>query len=461
MTSPLATTWGVLSHKVLSSILVDHGSVFPIKDILQSNLRWFPPKDRPIWAAILECLETDTLPTVEAITVRTNGGIVPGYIHQIANLWNDEDNQRVIYHARELKNLGMLADVRSIGDELKAFESIDTDRLTEVINQTQVRLTGIMAEQTERDPSARSVSRQVWTDLENLGLNVIPTGIDWFDEISGGLWPGYNYWIIAPYKSGKTTVMRNICLNAARLGYPTGVFAAEGSRQDFCLGCQAMLATELLLNQERYVDQRQLRLSTLFIKRAWIIWKKEGRAILTGQEQEALTEARRIWEEELPIFVWDSRDHIKDLGTLHHKVKKFKLDYGAEVFWLDYSQLFGKGEKIYDRQSETARTIQDIATTEGVALCVIAQQNEEAVKGRSGNYSSGTKGGGDADAAADFLFIPSLDRDVMDDPSSPNELEIELRHSRWTASGGKRKHKINPSSGLIIDKWLRSETIEF
>ena len=76
---------------------------------------------------------------------------------------------------------------------------------------------------------------------------------------------------------------------------------------------------------------------------------------------------------------------------------------------------------------------------------MLAQKNEEGVKGRGG-YSANVKGGGDASAAADFLFVPSFDEDI------PGLLDVTLKHSRHTKTGF-GQHHIEPNSGLMIDKW--------
>jgi hypothetical protein len=111
----------------------------------------------------------------------------------------------------------------------------------------------------------------------------------------------------------------------------------------------------------------------------------------------------------------------------------------------DYSQLIGSEPTIYERQSNTALMVQDISVTEGIAFWMLAQLNEAAVRGGAG-HSSGVKGGGDADAAADFALIPKIDEDVG--------LIVKLKHSRHTASGAKEIHTTSKASGLIIDKWL-------
>ena len=81
-----------------------------------------------------------------------------------------------------------------------------------------------------------------------------------------------------------------------------------------------------------------------------------------------------------------------------------------------------------------------------IAFCMLNQKNEEGVRGSGESYSPNVKGGGDAAAAADFLLIPKIDKDV------PNAMNLELKLSRHTRTGN-GTHIIAPSSGLILDKY--------
>lgn len=442
--SQLKEVWSALSRKVIASPLIDHGAVFPVRDVLHHNTHWFTPKEGQIWRAICQCVDNDTPPTVEAVTARLNGDVPAGYVQAIANQWTDEDNRKVVYHAQELRRLGMLASLRSLGRELAEQE--DPDKLEDAIGFAEIYLSGLIAEQTDRDGSAASVSTAAWEALERDKCHEIPTGLSWFDKLAGGLWPGTNTWVAGAYKSGKSTLMRNMVLAACEAGYAVDVFAAEGSREMFVLDCQAMIATRLLIQQG---IKDKLRVSGLFLRRTW---RHRDRAILTASELDAIGEARSIWER-YNIRVWDTKDGITDLVTLHHRIRQSKMEYGAVAHYLDYSQLFGKGKTLFERQSNTSLEIQRIAQSEDVAICMLAQRNEDAIRGGGDGYSPGIKGGGDAAAAADFLFTTGIDED------EDGIFHVQLKLSRHVRAGRKEQHAIEPESGLIIDRWVTLERI--
>jgi replicative DNA helicase len=434
----ILNVWTELADKILASILVDHGAFFPVSEMVGGDVDLWPPKARPVWKVIRRCVDSDTLPTVQAIKLRLNGDTPHEYLEQLERIWSDDDNAKIVYHVEQMKKIGILVRARSVGRDLADADSVDS--LGDIVSKAEVELSGIMTLQSERKGDAESVLNSAWEGIEAFEGTSIPTGLTWFDRLTGGIWPGMNYWVAAAYKQGKTTLMRNIALNVAQAGAPIDIFCAEGSRELFTLDCVAMLATGLMLDREARTNE--LRLSGLFIMRAW-----RHKTLFTKDEFECISAAREIWAK-LPIRVWDSRDGIKDHSVFRHRIKKSKLDHGARIHMGDYSQLWGNSGTLFERQSETSQVVQDIATTENVAVWMLAQKNEDSIKG--GGYSAGVKGGGDAAAAADFLLIPAISED--------GDYQIQLKHSRHT-SGGSDYHLVNPSSGLFIDKWVKGELL--
>jgi replicative DNA helicase len=204
-------------------------------------------------------------------------------------------------------------------------------------------------------------------EVEAFSGDGIVTGINWFDQATGGLRTGFSYWIVAKPKSGKSTLMKNAVLNVAQAGHAIDVFCAEGSTERFALDCVSMLATSFLL--DRGVLTNELRLPGLFDKRT-----RRQENLLSKDENECIKEAMLLWSK-LPIRVWDSRDGIRDRATVKHVVKRSKLEYGSKIYWYDYSQLCGN-EGTYDRQINNALMAQDLAVSEDVVFCMLAQRNE-------------------------------------------------------------------------------------
>lgn len=432
----LGATWDTLAHKVLASILVDHGAAFPVVDVLGHGLHWFPRKQAEVWRGVLQCLDENVPPSVEAVSTRCSAD---GYVQSIANQWTDEDNRNVVYNARELRRIGSLAEFRRVGREI--LKETDPANVTAAIEYVDNRLSGILSMASRREGDAAAVSTSAWAKIDQFQGQGVPTGLDWFDAATGGLWPGMNYWIVGNYKAGKTTVMRNLVLYALEQGHAVDVYCAEGSREMFTLDCQAMTATRLLCEDGEH-NRRKLRLSGLVILRSW---HDRDRAFIEI-EVEAIQQARELWDG-YNVRVWDTSDGIRNLATLKNRVRKSKFDHGSLLHWCDYSQLFGSGKTLFERQSATAKAVQEIATNEDVVVGMLSQRNEAGISGGSDAYSAHVKGGGDASAAADFMLMPRIDPDTKD------SIEVKLKFSRHTGTGY-GKHILDPASGLILDRWF-------
>jgi hypothetical protein len=442
----LLDLWETLSHKVLACVLVDDGAVFPVLDIVKDNAGLFAPRTRPVWRAVLQCVETNTPPTTETISARVNGAD-PGYVQTIAALFNEDDNLKLRYNTEELKGLGIWARARQIGQQLAEVES--PDKMDAAITEANTELAGLYATKNDRDASAEAVDDIAWGEIENFTDRPVPTGLKWFDKLShGGFWRGMNYWLAAPYKSGKSTIMRNLILYAAQMGIPVSAYCAEGKREMFALDCQAMLATKVLIDFYGTGDDSRFRLSGLFIKNNW--QHHQDDPVFTKDEYEAIQIGRQEWRR-LPIRTYDTRDGIRDLTTLQYDIKRDKMKYGSEVIWLDYSQLFGSSSTLFEQQRATALRLQQIAQDENVVLAIIAQKNEEGIKDSNG-YSPKIKGGGDAAAAADGVLVSEINQE------HPGYLKIELKLSRHTATG-KGMHKIETNSGLMLKELSVDRTV--
>lgn len=437
MSRPLVELWQTLSAKVLSCVLVDDGAVFPVLEIIRGNTDWFCPQHRIIWRAVVRCVDSSTPPTVEAVIARCDESQA-GLIKSVANVFTEEDNRLLVYNTEQLKAIGILAGIRQIGKALAAVDN--AEEIDKAIEEANAALAGIYADKNERDGTAASVDGVAWQQIEGYTAPPIPTGIGWFDELSGGMWPGCNYWIAAPYKAGKSTLMRNVLLHAALKGFSVNAYPAEGTREQFVLDCQAMLATKILFDRFGEAYRSKMRLSGIFIRRIWMT--HQDTPILTPDEYSAIQEARKLWQL-LPIRVWDTRDGIRDLTTLRYSIKRDKMKHGLSMAWLDYSQLFGNGASIYERQSQTALTIQEIAQEEQIVMCALAQKSEQGIRESNGSYTPGVKGGGDAAAAADGLFVPEINQE------QPDVIKLELKLSRHTATG-KGAHLFDRFSGLIL-----------
>jgi hypothetical protein len=434
--------WRALSLKVLTPILVDPGAAFPVVDVIGHNVQWFEHQYRSIYQYTLACVENDVPPTPPNISARSGGTVSVDEIDALSAMWNDLDSRDLIGNTNALKALGVMFELRDIGDVLGGIT--DPEEVMELISYAETALSGAMANKVHRDSSATAVSESAH---EVKDVDIIPTGIDWFDDLAGGTWTGMITWIAARYKGGKSTLMRMMVMAACEAGYPVEIFAAEGSREMFAIDTQVMLAVRYMLEKGTlYTD---IRLSALLVNRARI---QPDRVQLTDIEKEALAYARREFES-WPILVRDAVDDINSLINVAYKVKQGKMDQGTKIIFLDFAGLFNlpNVSGIYESATAVAVFLQKLAAKERISVVVVAQKNEQGVKttGKE-SYSAQISGGGAAPATADFLFQPNI-KSVG--TGLLNVMRLALTHSRHvpTFSGA---HVLHPSSGLFIDDYV-------
>jgi len=431
--------WENLSSKVISSVIVDNGAIIVYMNNTGANRNIFHGKYHEIWEAIEQIYNEGKPPLADLVIGRLPSKT--GQIEVLANQFNEYDNQNLPTLLSELERIATLMRLRILGQRMSTLD--DPDQIAKI----ETEILEIQSQTQRRSPDAIDVSKQLYKELSNQDINPIPTGISWIDdplEGIGGFWPHKNYWIVGPYKMFKTSMARNILLHAAQSGVPTTFFAAEGTRVELALNCQVMLAVRILIDRGTPADE--IRLSSKLIR--WVVSQQKQ---LYDFEREAMLQARKTWES-LPIRVYDSLDNITNLTSMHAAIKRDKMERGTKLFFIDYSQIVGDlGAKLFDRQEATAFFVQRVSNREGVAIVAISQQNEEAIRGGN-QHSTGAKGGGDANAAADASFITKVDPEI-------NEHVLIRLHLGRDAAQSNHWHLVHPKSGLILGPLQKSSVM--
>jgi len=357
-----------------------------------------------------------------------------GYARTIANQFNEIDNLRLKENLEVFVEIGKGFHLKAIG---KKLESIDPNNYGDNVRHLLTTIENTLVDDRNNIYTMQDINHELDDMLLSGRFSPVPTGINWIDQSLGGFFTGMNFWIVAPYKSYKTTIARNIILHAARNNYPVALMAAEGTKTQTALDFRVMIATEYMMKMG--YDFRDI---TLDSKR--VLNSVHGRMVLNDIEKEALEYGKKHLSD-LPIYIYDATDNITDLIVLKHKIKQLKIKHDIKMVWLDYSQLFGDDRQGFvERADNVARAIQKYAVIFNVVMCAISQQNEEAVKGLNNSHSPGIKGGGGAPAAADGLFISSKDAE------DEHTFYIQPKLGRRFPSGGKHTH-YSAKSGLMID----------
>jgi len=284
---------------------------------------------------------------------------------------------------------------------------------------------------------------------------LLSTGIEWLDNNTGGFQRRQIWWVAAAYKKRKSTLLRNMAIGALRKGASITIAAREGTQNLLAAQMVAMVAVEWLLARGLYAenDARGIPLNQISAAQLHRL-KKRYRTVLHKHQVEAIDagiKEFRLWGEKLRIYDPSQRNGgLSDFASFQMIVYRDLQKYGIDIAFADYFQLFGAGRKtLYEDTAFMARQSQQMAADHDFALVMLAQLNEESVKGNNESHSPGVKGGGDPAATADLLLSTDYPKDASGDPVC-DQLRVKIRLARHGEAGKWQDFPIHPATGLIL-----------
>lgn len=280
------------------------------------------------------------------------------------------------------------------------------------------------------------------------------SGNDWIDSLTGGLMPGM-WWIGGAYKSRKTTLALNIMLGALVCNPSLSVafLSKEMSMRQVNAQLVAILANAYLKRSGWLKPEDGLISSTnlLNARRRYKGWKPNYvQAVDYGIDTYRQLKKRfRIYD------TTPEHGGITDVASVERLINHDLSLYEGTVFMLDYLQLLSGAPNLYERTAEAAQRLQQVTKRNEISMFVLAQLNEETIKGGAGSYSPGVKGGGDPAATADFFITTHYKQGEYEDDDTKFTVQMKLsRHSRG-GNNIKQTFAIHPASGLILDStWI-------
>lgn len=347
---------------------------------------------------------------------------------------------------------GQLTAMHAAIADLKAAET-DEDRGA-VIGRIITQLSTERAD-TFADSTALAAGERFEAFMQSEPEPVITTGIRWLDNNTGGIQRGQNWYIASPYKMRKSTLMRNMALAAARSGASVTIAAREGIQKLLSAQLVAMLAVEYLLKEGHYHarDKHGIPLhaiSASLLQRLQIRYRTQLDPRQVAAVDHGIREFKRLGKH---LRIYDSSHEfggLSDLASVQTVMRRDREMYGLDVLFLDYLQLLdGNRRDTYENVSHVSQQLQQMAQRDNVALVILAQLNEETVRGHNEGHSPGVKGGGDPAAAADFLFRTGYALDAEGKPMT-DQLRVQIKLARHGAYGQAEVFQINEASGLIL-----------
>lgn len=470
MTTP--SVWELAADDLVAVLLNDEQGRNQIVYELNIMPAHMPTQQhRAVFEAVKACMAAGE--PIHDTTVRDKcGSVVPlDWYTQRAYLFDDSRLNMTSWNAGIVRKHGMSSGVRHIlkkADDMLAGGTAYED----VTGRLMTALAGLDSGTTIRNETGGAAADE-FAQLMNSDAPMLPkVGLPWLDALTGGVDRGHMWWIAAPYKSRKSTVMLNVALGLymtwmTRGGTgpapSIGIASGEMPRARISAQFVAMLAAAHIMRMHRWNgtyqhngrDYPMHQISPTLLQQARKEYRKwhphRVEAVDYGIEQ--YRQSRNV------MRIYD-RSHdggaLGDLRSLMTIMRRDKHMFGTTVFFIDYLQMFmgDQDPTLFDYVSRASFNLQRFAASEGITLVILAQQNEETIK-NGGSSSGGVKGGGDPTATADY-FITSKYR-TGELPSDGSQLELMLKFSRHGVGGDdtRRACDIHAPSGLLLDhQWI-------
>ena len=254
-------------------------------------------------------------------------------------------------------------------------------------------ITGRYRTQTLQD-ALQEASAEIDRRYADHGMPGVTTGLPSLDQLTGG-WQRSDLILLgARPAAGKTALMLNMVLSAARSGKSVGIISAEQPAGQLA---QRLISLTGKMPAWKLRNPRQLSAKE---------WEDYGLAVADLDM--------------LNIQIFDAS--APDLAAVRVAAKGFQ----ADLLFVDYVQrLKGRGEAIYDRVSYIAQGLKELARDLHTPVVALAQINRA---GAGGAKMENLKGSGDLEQEADMVLL-------LERKDSAEVATLDLAKNRHGATG--------------------------
>ncbi len=394
---------------VLGSVLIDPEAIYRVSSFLKGD-DFYIVKNQWVWDACMSLHERrepiDFVTITRELATRSQldelGG--PAYISHLINVVPTAIHAEGYGHIVERTALRRrLLSAASEVAQLAYEESDDIDRTIDAAEQA---LFGVSQRRVSRDmvPMSEAI-RQYFDRIEYLYEHRgeplgIPTGFVDLDKMLGGLQRSDLLIIAARPGVGKTSLMLNMALNAARRFHQrVAVFSLEMSTEQI---------VQRLVSSETGIDSQRLRLGDLHDEE-WGLFVQATNAL------------------------GDAAIHLDDTPSisalqLRTKARRLHAEFGLDLIIIDYLQLMTGDNRSENRVQEISylsRSLKGLARELNVPV-LVASQLSRAVEQRSDKRPvlSDLRESGSIEQDADIVMF--IYRDDVYDESSDRKNVAEL-----------------------------------
>ncbi len=252
---------------------------------------------------------------------------------------------------KDIKNKSLLRQIIGTMASTQQKAELDEADPTKILSKIEGDVIALSEQvKDDRPVDAKGIVKEIEADIlkKQKGWKSFNTGFEKLDEQSGGLIPTH-CWILGAYTgSGKTFLLLQILLNVLEQGAKVMLFSTEMDRKMNMLrllGNLAGMGTIQILKGDFMGDQKE--------------------------DLEKAQKKMSGYKDQLTIY-----DNVYTVEEMRLKIKKQKLKTGLDIVFLDFIQNLRGESNIYDRMSNAAISLQQIAQELNVTMFLASQVSQ-------------------------------------------------------------------------------------
>jgi len=355
---------------VVGALLINSDSFLRVSHLIKPD-DFYRERNRSCFTACVDLFQRSE--AIDQVTLarelsRTNqletvGGMA--YLSHLISITPNSANAE--FYAQLIARTATMRRLIDAASRISALGYEDTDDVDATLRQAEDTLFKVRTGQSDRGfVPLRQIYDQFLEDraaLTEPAQNIAPvmTSFNALDELLGGMQRADMLILGARPGLGKSTLAVNICLNAAKNGFTSGIFSLEMSREQLALR---------ILAADAGVDAHRLRLG-----------------LYTEAEEQRIIDSIGSLSD-MPVFIDDTP--FQGIVEMRGKSRRLSLEHGVDLLVIDYLQLVqgeakGRfGDNRVQEVSEISRSIKGMARDLNVPILTCSQLSR-VVENRTGH----------------------------------------------------------------------------
>ena len=353
---------------VVGSLLIDGDSFLRVVPLIKPE-DFYRDKNQICFAACVSLFQRSE--AIDQVTLarelsRTNQLDVVGGMAYLSHLVSiTPTSAHSEYYAQTVARTATMRKLIDAASKISAIGYGDTEDVEVTLRQAEDVLFQVRSGQTDRGfIPLRNIYDQYLQDRAAVvepfaqGGGPIMAGYSELDELLGGMQPSDLLILGARPALGKSALVLNISLSAARNGAVVGIFSLEMSREQLALR---------ILSADAEIDAHRLRLGLY----------------TDADEQRIIDSIGQL--SELPVYIDDTP--FQGMVEMRSKSRRLSLEHGLDLLVVDYLQLIqgrGRGDNRVQEISEISRSLKGMARDLRVPV-ITCSQLSRVVENRPGH----------------------------------------------------------------------------